>query len=132
QTALAKLYLNAQVYGKGAQWDKCIAACDAVINSAKYALSPNYSDIFNRTNTGNPEIIWAVPYDGVKAGGFNLDMMTLSYLNQSTYNINSQPWNGFASIQEFYESYIDPVKNPGPQGTVTGVDPAGTPTTGTL
>ena len=132
QAALAKLYLNAQVYTGTTQWDKCIAACDAIINGGKYALSPNYTDIFNRTNTGNPEIIWAVPYDGVKAGGFNMDMMTLSYLNQSTYNINSQPWNGFATIQEFYQSYIDPVQNPGPQGTVIGVDPAGTPTTGTL
>lgn len=132
QTALAKLYLNAQVYTGTAQWDKCIAACDAVISSAKYALAPNYSDIFSRANTGNPEIIWGVPYDAVKATGFNLAMMTLSYLNQSTYNINTQPWNGFATIQEFYQSYTDPVQNPGPQGTVIGVDPAGTPTTGTL
>jgi len=77
-------------------------------------------------------MIWAVPYDAVKAGGFNIAMMTLSYLNQSTYNINTQPWNGFATIQEFYQSYIDPTQNPGPQGTVIGLDPAGTPTTGTL
>jgi hypothetical protein len=132
QAALAKLYLNAQVYKGAAEWDKCIAACDAIINSAKYAIAPNYTDIFNRANTGNPEMIWAVPYDGIKAGGFNMNMMTLSYLNQSTYNINAQPWNGFATIQEFYQSYIDPVQNPGPQGTVVGVDPAGTPTTGTL
>jgi starch-binding outer membrane protein, SusD/RagB family len=132
QAALAKLYLNAQVYGGGVQWDKCIAACDAIINSGKYALAPNYIDNFVRNNTGAPEFIWAVPYDAVKAGGFNMPMMTLSYLNQATYNINAQPWNGFATIQEFYQSYTDPVQNPGPQGTVTGVDPAGTPTTGTL
>jgi starch-binding outer membrane protein, SusD/RagB family len=132
QTALAKLYLNAQVYTGTAQWDKCIAACDAVINSNKYSLSPNYSAVFSRTNTGNAEIIWAVPYDGIKAGGFNLDMMTLHLNSDKSYNINAQPWNGFATIQEFYQSYIDPVQNPGPQGTVVGLDPAGTPTTGTL
>ena len=130
--ALAKLYLNAQVYTGTSKWPECIAACDTIINSGKYAVAPNYSDIFNKTNTGNPEMIWAVPYDAVKAGGFNIAMMTLSYLNQSTYNINTQPWNGFATIQEFYQSYIDPTQNPGPQGTVVGLDPAGTPTTGTL
>jgi hypothetical protein len=129
---LAKLYLNAQVYTGTQQWDKAIAACDTIINSTKYVLAPNYSDNFVRTNAGCPEFIWAVPYDGVKATGFNMGMMTLSYLNQSTYNINAQPWNGFATIQEFYQSYIDPAQNPGPQGTVVGVDPAGTPTTGTL
>ena len=63
-----------------------------------------------------------------------MPMMTLRYLNRVfTYNINAQPWNGFATIQEFYQSYIDPVQNPGPQGTVVGLTPnGGTPTTGTL
>jgi hypothetical protein len=132
QAALAKLYLNAQVYTGTAQWDKAIAACDVIINSGKYALAPNYIDNFVRNNTGSPEFIWAVPYHSVKGTGFNIPMMTLSYLNQATYNINAQPWNGFATIQEFYQSYIDPAQNPGPQGTVVGLDPAGTPTTGTL
>ena len=49
----------------------------------------------------------------------------------STYNINAQPWNGFASTSEFYNSYIDPALNPGPTGTVVGLDPKGTPTAGT-
>ena len=44
----------------------------------------------------------------------------------------AQPWNGWASVQEFYNSYIDPVQNPGPQGTVVGTDPQGSPTTGTV
>ena len=132
QAALAKLYLNAQVYKGAPEWDKCIAACDAIINSTKYTLAPNYSDIFSRNNTGNAEIIWAVPYDGVKAGGMNLCMMTLHLNSAQQYNIDAQPWNGFATIQEFYQSYIDPAQNPGPQGTVIGLDPAGTPTTGTL
>src|SRR5437867_10045561 len=85
KAALAKLYLNAQVYTGTAQWDKAIAMCDDIINSGNYALAPNYLDNFVRNNTGSPEFIWAVPYDGVKAGGFNMPMMTLSYLNQATY-----------------------------------------------
>ena len=129
---LAKLYLNAEVYTGTPQWQKAIDMCDTIINSGKYKLAPNYSDNFVRLNTGSPEFIWAVPYDGVHAKGFNMCMMTLSYLNQSTYNINAQPWNGFATIQEFYQSYIDPVQNPGPQGQVVGLNPKGDSVTGTL
>jgi hypothetical protein len=129
---LAKLYLNAQVYTGTPQWDKAIAACDTIINSNLYTLSPNYKDVFAKNNTGNTEIIWAVPNDEVYAKGFNLDMMTLNPQNQLTYNISGQPWNGFATIQEFYQSYIDPAQNPGPQGEVVGLDTKGTPTTGTV
>lgn len=130
---LGKLYLNAQVYTGTAQWDKAIAACDTIINApVGYTLSPDYNEIFSRNNTGNAEIIWAVPSDAVYATGFNLAMMTLNPLHQSTYNMSAQPWNGFATIQEFYQSYIDPVQNPGPQGDVVGLDPRGTPTTGTI
>ncbi len=129
---LAKLYLNAEVYGAGAQWDKSIAACDSIINSGKYKLAVNYADNFVKNNTGSSEFIWAIPYDHVFNQGFNLDMMTLNNSNSATYNISEQPWNGFATVQEFYQSYIDPAQNPGPQGTVVGLDPKGTPVTGTL
>jgi hypothetical protein len=61
-----------------------------------------------------------------------MGQMTLSYLNQATYNINAQPWNGFATTAEFYNSYIDPVQNPGPQGKVVGLDPKGDTITGTV
>lgn len=129
---LAKLYLNAQVYTGTPQWDKAIAACDEIINSGKYALTANYVDNFAQNNQGASEFIWAFPYDNVHLGGFNMQMMTLSYLNQKTYDMSAQPWNGFATVSEFYNSYIDPAQNPGPQGTVVGLDPLGTPTTGTI
>ncbi len=130
--ALAKLYLNAQVYTGTAQWAKCIAACDTVINSGHYALTLNYQDNFVQENKGASESIFMIPYDHVHEQGENIDMMTLNGLNQNTYNMNAQPWNGFASIQEFYNSYIDPVQNPGPQGSVVGTDPAGDSVIGTL
>ena len=131
QACLAKLYLNAQVYTGTAQWDKAIAACNQIINSGIYQLTPNYVDNFVQNNQNSKEFIWAIPFDHIKFGGLNLDMMTLSYLNQATYNINAQPWNGFASVSEFYNSYIDPAQNPGPQGTVVGIDPLGTTIMGT-
>jgi hypothetical protein len=131
QACLAKLYLNAEVYTGTAQWDKALAACDDIINNGPYKLSPTYVENFTQNNQNSSESILAIPFDHVKFGGLNINMMTLSYLNQATYNINAQPWNGFASTAEFYNSYIDPAQNPGPQGTVVGIDPLGTPTTGT-
>lgn len=132
QFALAKLYLNAQVYTGTPQWDKAIAACDSIINSGRFALTTDYRANFTKENKGSTEFIWVIPYDAVFAKGFNLNMMTLHLNSASTYNMSAQPWNGFATIQEFYQSYIDPAQNPGPQGTVVGVDPLGTPTTGTV
>ena len=132
QAVLAKLYLNAQVFTGTAQWDKTIAACDDIINSGKYALMANYSDNFKKENKGSTEFIWVIPYDEIQATGFNLPHATLHMESQETYKMGGQPWNGWASVQEFYNSYIDPVQNPGPQGTVIGTDPKGTPTTGTV
>jgi len=129
---LAKLYLNAKVYTGTSQWPKAIAACDTIINSGKYALTPDYNDNFKKDNKGSSEFIWVIPYDGIKATGFTYPLITLHMAQQSVYNMGLQPWNGFASVQEFYQSYIDPTQNPGPQGTVVGLDTKGTPTTGTL
>jgi starch-binding outer membrane protein, SusD/RagB family len=129
---LAKLYLNAQVYTGVAQWDKTIAACDAIINDNKYSLMANYRDNFVKENRNSTEAIWVIPYDEIQATGFQLPHMTLHMGSQDTYKMGGQPWNGWASVQEFYQSYIDPTQNPGPQGTVVGLDPKGTPTTGTV
>ena len=83
---LAKLYLNSKIYTGTAHYDKAIAACDEIINAGKYSLAKNYVDNFVQNNQASPEFIFAIPYDHVHFGGFNLGMMTLSYLNQSTYN----------------------------------------------
>lgn len=105
QMIMAKLYLNAEVYtGKG-EWAKAAAACDEIINSGKYSLTENYFRNFSATNENSPEFIFAIPYDQVFAKGFNIGMMTLHYQSQFTYNLTQQPWNGFCSLQEFYESY---------------------------
>jgi hypothetical protein len=119
KTLLAKLYLNAQVYSGTPQWDKAIAACDEVINSGKYSLESNFFANFNVNNSGSKEFIFAIPYDKVFYTGFNLVMQTLSYLNQATYNLSAQPWNGFCSLEEFYNSYSDTDLRKGEVGTLT-------------
>ncbi len=132
QAALVKLYLNAEVYTGTPQWQKALDASDEIINSGMYNLTTNYRDNFAKDNKGSSEFIWAIPFDEVFAQGFHLPMITLHPESQKTYNMTSQPWNGFTSIQEFYESYTDPAQNPGPQGEVVGSAPDGALTTGTL
>lgn len=102
---LSKLYLNAVRYTGTQQWDKAIAAADAVINSGKYSLEGDYFTNFKTDNSASRENIFVIPYDKVFAGGFNLPQMTLHYESQKTFNLTEQPWNGYCSLQEFYDSY---------------------------
>ena len=118
KTLLAKLYLNAGVYTGTPQWDKVIAACNEVINSGKYSLESNFFKNFNTDNSGSKEFIFAIPYDKVFFQGFNLHMQTLSYLNQATYNLTAQPWNGFCSLEEFYNSFSSTDIRKGEAGTL--------------
>ena len=117
---LAKLYLNAQVYSGTAEWDKAISACDEIINSGKYSLESNYFANFNVDNSSSKEFIFAIPYDQIFFTGFNLNMATLHYGSQYTYNLTSQPWNGYCTLEKFYNSYEDADLRKGDVGTVDG------------
>ncbi len=119
QTLLAKLYLNAGVYSGTAQWAKVITACDEVINSGKYSLESNYFSNFNVNNSSSKEFIFAIPYDKIFFTGFNMPMQTLHYGSQFTYNLTSQPWNGFCTLEEFYNSYSAEDLRRGDIGTVS-------------
>lgn len=104
---LAKLYLNAEVYTGTPRWADAEAAADVVINSGLYSLSQNYFANFATRNGGSTENILTLPYDENNAGGFNIAQMTLHYSNQATYDLQEQPWNGYASLEEFYNSFDD-------------------------
>ncbi len=124
---LAKMYLNAEVYTGTPQWEKCIEACDAVINSGKYSLSTTQKAIFATDNAANSEIIFAVPYDEIYAGGMSLHMETLHPENQKTYNLQTSSWGGIVAVPQYIDTY-DPedlrLKEnwiQGPQYSSTGV-----------
>ena len=114
----SKLYLNAQVYTGTPQWQKAADDAKAIIDGGKYSLEGTYASNFAVSNAGSNENIFVFPYDKVFAGGFNWPMMTLHYASQTVYNFTAQPWNGYQVVEEFYNSYVDPAKNPGPQGPV--------------
>ncbi|MGM9753115.1 MAG: RagB/SusD family nutrient uptake outer membrane protein [Candidatus Cryptobacteroides sp.] len=49
QTLLARLYLNAEVYGAGPHYSECINCCNEVIKDG-YSLESDYSKLFNADN----------------------------------------------------------------------------------
>jgi len=113
-----KLYLNAGTYTGTPQWQKAADAANEIINNGGYTLETSYKANFAINNAGSRENILVYPYDKVFAQGFNWVAMTLSTASQPTYNLTFQPWNGYQTVEEFYNSYIDPAQNPGPQGPV--------------
>jgi starch-binding outer membrane protein, SusD/RagB family len=116
----AKLYLNSEVYTGTPRWTEAIAACDEIINSGKFSLEANFFINFNLNSEVSKEIIFAIPFDKVFARGFNLPMRTLHYGSQDTYNLTAQPWNGFCSLEEFYNSFEEGDARRGDPGTTAG------------
>lgn len=62
---LAKLYLNAGVYTGTDRYAEALAAAQRVIDSGAYELDDDYQDMFLADNHTSPEIIFAIPQDGV-------------------------------------------------------------------
>lgn len=102
---LAKLYLNAQVYTGTPQWAKTVQYCDSIISSNKFSLPDDFLSNFSTTNQLSPESILSTPFDKSKRGGMNMQMRTLHYKSQLTYNLPNAPWNGYCTLAEFYDSF---------------------------
>ena len=134
----AKVELNSGVYlGTGdptsAAMANVITYTSDIIDNGGFTLDSDYSAVFGAANDANGEHIFAIPYDEVFITGFNLNQMTLHYGSQNTYNLAAQPWNGYCSLQEFYNSYDDAdVRKAnnfvaGPQFFADGVTPVDDP-----
>lgn len=113
---LTRLYLNGEVYtrpypytpGTGqTYWQEAIDAADEVINSGMYDLEQDFDDLFGPANVESIEHIFIVPYDEATGEGMNFAQMTLHYPSQLTYDLQEQPWNGYSTLEDFYNSYSD-------------------------
>lgn len=104
---LSRIYLNSEVYTGVERYQDAIDAADMVINSGVYELADNYGDVFSPINVENIEQIFIVPFDEATGTGMNFAQMTLHYPSQLTFRLQSQPWNGYATLEEFYNSYED-------------------------
>ena len=108
----SRILLNAEEMTGTPRYAEAAAAADEVINAGVYELTDNYFENFDPDNDNGfestSENIWVIPYDDpAVAGGFNIPQMTLHYSSQATFNLQDQPWNGYCTLQEFYESYDD-------------------------
>jgi starch-binding outer membrane protein, SusD/RagB family len=63
---LAKLYMNAEVYGMGPRYADAMAAIQGVITPGAHQLAPTYMRNFLADNHTSPEIIFPVPFDGLR------------------------------------------------------------------
>lgn len=105
KAALARVYLNAEVYIGTSMWALCIDECNDIIESAKYQLEPNFRDIFKTNNENSREIIFAVPYDETLATGWQIHMKTLDPLSRLVFKMEAQPWGGNCAVPQWIDTY---------------------------
>jgi hypothetical protein len=104
-TLLAQLYINAQVYTGTPRWADAIRACDSVINSGFYRLSPNYFNNFAFDNHNyKDENILVAPKDKV-LNNFPGMMETIHPNGGRAVGITGSPWNGFCATADMYNKY---------------------------
>lgn len=102
---LAKLYINAEVYTGTPQWEKADIYLDSIINLGVYSLESDPLAPFITANESSSENMFTIGYDENTYTGFNLHMRTLHYASNLTFNMTVQPWNGFAAMEDFYNSF---------------------------
>jgi hypothetical protein len=105
---LAKLYLNAQVYTGTANYAGALTAAQAVI-AGPYTLDNNYREIFLADNHTSPEIVFAIPQDGLRTrtwGGttFLVHASCGGDMNPSLYGIDGCWW-GLRLKPQAYNRY---------------------------
>jgi hypothetical protein len=108
-TALAYMYLNAEVYTGTAQWQKAVDMCNLVINSGAFKLMPNAGDNFaSPKQASSTEIISAFTKDPTKNAGNNQFILyTQNGLDAQKYNLPFVPANGYSTTQAALDKYED-------------------------
>jgi len=105
---LAKLYLNAGVYTGTPNYAGALTAAQAVI-AGPYQLDASYQHMFLADNNTSPEIIFAIPQDGLKTqtwGGvtFLVHASCGGSMSNSLYGIDGCWW-GLRLKPEAYNLY---------------------------
>jgi hypothetical protein len=104
---LANVYLNAQVYAGEEKWAECQTECNDIINSGKYQLEPSYRNSFKTQNENSPEIVFAIPFDENRGGGFYVDMYSWHAALRDKFTMQVTPWGSGAAmgISQFIDTY---------------------------
>jgi hypothetical protein len=108
-TALAYMYLNAEVYTGTPQWQKVVDMCDKVIGSGAFSLMPNVIDNFaSPTQASSTEIISAFTKDpAINAGNNQFILYTQNGLDQLKYDLPFSPANGYSTTPPALNRYED-------------------------
>lgn len=122
-TLLARLYLNAESYDVSAAtvaeydvYNKCIEACNKVIDSKQYIIEDEFFTNFALKNEVSRENIFVIDEDGsannMISGGnpmnkFRVSLLTMHYNHEQAWGTKVKPWNGFLASPEFIEKYDD-------------------------
>ncbi|MEI7499842.1 MAG: RagB/SusD family nutrient uptake outer membrane protein [Bacteroidota bacterium] len=101
---LTKLYLNAQIYTGKSMWAEANIYCDSIL-AGPYAMETNFLAPFLTNNEKSRELIFAIPYDENNFQGFRLHMRTLHYQHNLRFDMPVGPWNGFAVVPTFFDTY---------------------------
>ena len=120
---LARLYLNAESYDVSPAtlteydvYNKCVDACDKVIDSNAYTIEPNFFKNFAVNNEGSDENIFVIVengnanvdyqnYGGMMSNKLRITCLTLHYSHQQAWGLIEKPWNGFCAPEEFIDKY---------------------------
>jgi hypothetical protein len=107
---LAEVYLNAGVYTGTPDYTDALNAAQAVITSGTYSLDASYQHLFMADNNTSPEIIFAIPFDGVHTqtyGGttFLVHAAVGGSMNAPTYGIDGG-WYGLRVKPEAANLYV--------------------------
>lgn len=108
RTLLAKMYLNAEVFSGIAQWEACLAQCDSIIVSDKFALEADQKSVFVTENQNSKEIIYGISIDEnytTDWNAFDVHMQTLQPSNQATFNMTHTPWGGMCAVPQFIDTF---------------------------
>jgi hypothetical protein len=108
-TALANMYLNAEVYTGSAQWQKVIDMCDNVINTGAFSLMTDMGDNFaSPKQSASTEIISVFTKDPTKNSGNNQFILyTQNGLDKLKYNLPFAPANGYSTTPATLSRYED-------------------------
>lgn len=128
-TLLARLYLNAPSFGvtpancgiEGIKtetdfYNKCVEACQKVIDSKSYIIEDDFFANFKITNENSNENIFVIVEDGnasfdyrdaagKMANKLRITMLTLNYCHQKAWDLVEKPWNGFCCPPDFLAKY---------------------------
>lgn len=116
-TLLARLYLNAASFGVTSSnngigvgsetgfYERCVTACQKVIESGVYSIEYDYFTNFAIHNEHSKENIFTTIEDSSTSNKLRITTLTLHYSHQQAWELCEKPWNGFCCPTDFLAKY---------------------------